>query len=76
MEQIRTVYPNAMHVSRKREQPTSLDTTERLQLVEKEKKNQIELFQAFYKEMTNTELNDENNEFMKNLLNEIFVKGE
>ena len=76
MEQIRTVYPNAMHVSRKREQSTSLDKAERLQLVEKEKKNHIELFQAFYKEMTNTELSDENNEFMKNLLNEIFVKGE
>ncbi|MET3195314.1 hypothetical protein ABID96_002282 [Bacillus sp. OAE603] len=44
--------------------------------VEKQSKNQLELYQSFYKEMTNDELSEENEEFMKEILHDIFVKGE
>ncbi|MEH6938837.1 exonuclease SbcCD subunit D [Bacillus sp. JJ664] len=74
MEQIRTVYPNAMHVSRKRMNAES--TIESKKNVEKQSKNQLELYQSFYKEMTNDELSEENEEFMKEILHDIFVKGE
>lgn len=74
MEQIRTVYPNAMHVSRKRINTES--TIESKKYVEKQSKNQLELYQSFYKEMTNDELSEENEEFMKEILHDIFVKGE
>jgi len=74
MEQIRTVYPNAMHVSRKRINAES--TIESKKYVEKQSKNQLELYQSFYKEMTNDELSEENEEFMKEILHDIFVKGE
>jgi len=74
MEQIRTVYPNAMHVSRKRMNAES--TIESKKYVEKQSKNQLELYQSFYKEMTNDELSEENEEFMKEILHDIFVKGE
>lgn len=76
MEQIRTVYPNAMHVSRKREIKNQLDPEDRILSIEKQTRNQHELFQSFYKEMTNEDLGEENEQFMKELLNEIFVKGE
>jgi len=73
MEQIRTVYPNAMHVSRKRK--TQLIESEiNRKSVEKQSKNQLELFQSFYKEMTNEELSRDDEEFMKELLLETFVK--
>ncbi|PGZ85062.1 exonuclease SbcCD subunit D [Bacillus sp. AFS029533] len=75
MEQIRTVYPNAMHVSRKR---TTLQTdkTNQLSLVEKQSKNQLELFQSFYKEMKNEDLKIEDEQYMKEIIQEIFVREE
>lgn len=75
MEQIRTVYPNAMHVSRKRSNQQNAFEAKRLD-VEKQSKNQLELFQSFYKEMTNDELGTEDEQFMKELLHDIFVKGD
>ncbi len=74
MEQIRTVYPNAMHVSRKR--INAEITIENKKYVEKQSKNQLELYQSFYKEMTNDELSEEDEEFIKDILHDIFVKGE
>lgn len=74
MEQIRTVYPNAMHVSRKRMSAQS--TFESKINVEKQSKDQLELYQSFYKEMTNDELSVEDEQFMKEILHDIFVKGE
>ncbi|WP_088070400.1 exonuclease SbcCD subunit D [Gottfriedia luciferensis] len=75
MEQIRTVYPNAMHVSRKRSNQ-QMDLTNQLNFVEKRSKNQLELFQSFYKEMKNEELKDEDEQLMKDLLHDIFEKEE
>ncbi|QKE72080.1 exonuclease SbcCD subunit D [Arthrobacter citreus] len=75
MEQIRTVYPNAMHVSRKRS-AVQLDNKNQLSLVDKQSKNQLELFQAFYKEMKNEDLKIEDEQFMKEIIHGIFVREE
>lgn len=52
MDQIRTVYENAMHVARK-VQPVEL--TERAQFVKREQLDDSALFHAFYEQMTGTE---------------------
>ncbi|SOB99938.1 exodeoxyribonuclease I subunit D [Ureibacillus xyleni] len=53
MEQIRTVYPNAMHVERKVLQ--KVESTENGELVRREQMDDLSLFNAFYKEIAGSE---------------------
>lgn len=68
MEQIRTVYPNALHVERK----VFHTTTETEGKIEaREQLDDISLFKAFYQEILNEELSEETMELFKEVLNEM-----
>jgi DNA repair protein SbcD/Mre11 len=69
MEQLRTVFPNAMHVERKAFQLATGDNEE--QLVERHKLDDETLFTAFYREMTGQEPNDATNELFKEALQDL-----
>ncbi|WP_391118921.1 exonuclease SbcCD subunit D [Psychrobacillus sp. L3] len=66
MEQIRTVYPNAMHVDRKSFQPITL-TGEKGQ-IGRSKTDDFTLFQAFYKEISGKEPSEETEKILKEVL--------
>lgn len=55
MEQIRTVYENAMHVARKIQ---AVELTERAQFAPREQLDDGSLFHAFYEQMTGTPVSD------------------
>lgn len=66
MEQLRTVFPNAMHVERKAFKQMSLD--EAAPTVERHKLDDVTLFNAFYKEMTGEQPNDGTTQLFKEAL--------
>ncbi|MER1998574.1 MAG: exonuclease SbcCD subunit D [Lysinibacillus sp.] len=66
MEQLRTVFPNAMHVERKVFQIVTDDGEP--QIVERHKLDDETLFNAFYKEMTGEQPNDGTTQLFKEAL--------
>ncbi|AMA73194.1 MULTISPECIES: exonuclease SbcCD subunit D [Aneurinibacillus] len=72
MERVRTVYPNAMHVSQNlmARQATEL-VAER---IEQPEKDDIALFRAFYKEIRGMELTEEKERIFREVLEEVFAK--
>lgn len=69
MEQIRTVYPNAMHVERKTIQQTD-STDEKIQ-IRREQLDDFTLFKAFHKEIMGTEPSEEALELFKEVLEDL-----
>ena len=65
MEQIRTVYPNAMHVERKAFQLISLSEE---QEVGRTKKDEFTLFHSFYYEVSGKEASEETEQIFKEVL--------
>jgi len=71
MEQIRTVYPNAMHVERKTIQRT--ENAEENIKVRREQLDDITLFKAFHKEMMGTEPTEEALQLYREVLEELLL---
>lgn len=71
MEQVRTVYKNAMHIERKVLQDAA--TTEQT-IVLREQLDDVSLFQAFYKQMTKQQPSDLMDELFKEALNELLAE--
>lgn len=69
MEQIRTVYPNAMHVERKA-LPTFEENHERIE-IKREQMDDKTLFKAFHKEIVGTEPTDEAIQLFEEILQEM-----
>ncbi|UOF89477.1 exonuclease SbcCD subunit D [Fodinisporobacter ferrooxydans] len=69
MEHVRTVYPNAMHVTRK--QSTAVLTDPGTQTLERHKMDSMSLFQAFYKEVKGTELPHEMETLFQEVLEDV-----
>ncbi|MBO1914777.1 exonuclease SbcCD subunit D C-terminal domain-containing protein, partial [Microvirga sp. 3-52] len=66
MEKIRSVYPNAMHVERKMLVPKS--TIETGTKTEQGKKDDIQLFTGFYKEMMGETVDEETKSLFEEVL--------
>ncbi len=71
MEQIRTVYKNALHVERKTIRQTEMKEKG---LPKREKLDDLSLFQAFYGEVTKQEPSDMMLQLFKEALNELLVE--
>lgn len=69
MEKVRSIFPNAMHVERVR--TTSGVTHQKENQAPKTSLSEMELFDAFYQEVTDKEASEEMNEIMKELFQEI-----
>lgn len=69
MEKVRSIFPNAMHVERVR--TTSGVTQQKENQAPKTSLSEMELFDAFYREVTDKEATEEMNEIMKELFQEI-----
>lgn len=65
MEQVRTVYPNAMHVERKTFQIMGLSEGEK---VGRTKKDDFTLFRSFYTEVSGKEASEETEQIFKDVL--------
>ncbi|SDO20335.1 Exodeoxyribonuclease I subunit D [Psychrobacillus sp. OK028] len=65
MEQIRTVYPNAMHVERKAFQLMALSEEKK---VGRMKKDEFTLFRSFYTEVSGKEASEETEQIFKDVL--------
>ncbi|UJL45637.1 exonuclease SbcCD subunit D [Virgibacillus sp. NKC19-16] len=74
MEKIRSVYPNAMHVERKNyfHAPSSEDGE---RSVERTQMNDLELFQAFYKEVKGQEATEETEVIFKEVLDDLLKEN-
>lgn len=72
MEQVRTVYPNAMHVERKAFHPTAL-SGEKEQL-SRRKTDDFTLFQAFYTEVSGKEPTKETEKLFKEVLENLMIE--
>ncbi len=72
MEQIRTVYPNAMHVERKTLQQ-QFETTEGA-VIRREQMDDYSLFKAFYKEILGTEPSELQEKLFQEVLDEMLVE--
>lgn len=70
MEQIRTVYPNAMHVERKMFQRTAF-AKEKEQQINRRKMDDFTLFQAFYTEVRGKEPSEETKNLLKEVLEDL-----
>lgn len=68
MEQIRTVYENAMHVARKVQ---AVELTERAQFVKREQLDDQALFHAFYEQMTGASASDTATAIFEDVLQEL-----
>ncbi|QUW22774.1 exonuclease SbcCD subunit D [Sporosarcina sp. Marseille-Q4063] len=74
MEKIRSVYPNAMHVERKMIMPTaSIDQETK---TERGKKDDIQLFTGFYKEMMGAAVDEETKSLFEEVLYEVMNREE
>ncbi|MBN6189393.1 exonuclease SbcCD subunit D [Aneurinibacillus sp. BA2021] len=72
MERIRSVYPNAMHVTQQLMMPRAEElSAERLEPAEKD---DLALFRAFYKEVKGAELSGEKEKIFREVLEEVFAK--
>ncbi|WP_210468477.1 exonuclease SbcCD subunit D [Sporosarcina sp. 6E9] len=74
MEKIRSVYPNAMHVERKMLVPKS--TIETGTKTEQGKKDDIQLFTGFYKEMMGETVDEETKSLFEEVLYEVMNREE
>ncbi|MGE7624156.1 exonuclease SbcCD subunit D [Viridibacillus sp. NPDC096237] len=72
MEKIRTVFPNAMHVERKIIHQ-KIDGTEQL-TTSRQKMDDLTLFEAFYKEIVGSEVEDETKQLFQEVLQEGLAK--
>ncbi|ERI07642.1 exonuclease SbcCD subunit D [Aneurinibacillus aneurinilyticus] len=72
MERVRSVYPNAMHVT----QNIMIAQVEEIgaEQVEKAEKDDLALFRAFYKEVKGSELTEEKERLFRDVLEEVFAK--
>ncbi|WP_286883656.1 exonuclease SbcCD subunit D [Aneurinibacillus sp. UBA3580] len=72
MERVRSVYPNAMHVT----QNLMLAQVEELtaERTEQTEKNDLALFRAFYKEVKGSGLTEEKERIFRSVLEEVFAK--
>ena len=70
MEKIRSVYPNAMHVERKNYllAPTGNDNAE---IKDRSERSQLELFNAFYKEVKGEAASEETENIFKEVLDDL-----
>lgn len=71
MEQIRTVYPNALHVERKTFHSTN-ESIDKMKL--RERQDDLSLFKAFYKEILNEEASEETIQLFQEVLQEMLQK--
>jgi DNA repair protein SbcD/Mre11 len=74
MEKIRSVYPNAMHVERKMLMPTT--SIDRESKTERGKKDDIQLFTGFYKEMIGENVDEETKTLFEEVLYEVMNREE
>lgn len=74
MEKIRSVYPNAMHVERKMLMPTTNIDSETK--TERGKKDDIQLFTGFYKEMMDETVDEETKNLFEEVLYEVMNREE
>ena len=74
MEKIRSVYPNAMHVERKMIMPTT--SIDRETKTERGKKDDIQLFTGFYKEMMGETVDEETKNLFEEVLYEVMNREE
>ncbi|WP_346234922.1 exonuclease SbcCD subunit D [Lysinibacillus telephonicus] len=72
MEQIRTVYPNAMHVERKA--LPRLEDAENGEIVRREQMDEGSLFKAFHKEILGTEPTDYTQQLFEEVLQEMLAE--
>ncbi|TSI10652.1 exonuclease SbcCD subunit D [Lysinibacillus sp. BW-2-10] len=72
MEQIRTVYPNAMHVERKA--LAKQDKDEDGEVVRREQLDDLSLFHAFHKEIVGTEPTDLQRQLFEEVLQELLTE--
>jgi DNA repair protein SbcD/Mre11 len=74
MEKIRSVYPNAMHIERKMLMPTT--SIDRESKTERGKKDDIQLFTGFYKEMMGENVDEETKTLFEEVLYEVMNREE
>jgi DNA repair protein SbcD/Mre11 len=74
MEKIRSVYPNAMHIERKMLMPTT--SIDRESKTERGKKDDIQLFSGFYKEMMGENVDEETKTLFEEVLYEVMNREE
>lgn len=72
MEKVRTVYPNAMHVTRK-SQMNYQNNNEKKQ-IDEVKKTPLERYKTFFKEVKGIDLTNEQNEVMTEVLNDLLLE--
>ncbi|SET68515.1 Exodeoxyribonuclease I subunit D [Oceanobacillus limi] len=70
MEKVRSVYPNAMHVERKK-YGISPNIEDESESVNRSKMSDLELFKAFYKEVKGIEANEETEAIIKEVFDEL-----
>ncbi|GED12470.1 exonuclease SbcCD subunit D [Aneurinibacillus migulanus] len=72
MERVRSVYPNAMHVT----QNMMIAQVEEIgvEQVEQAEKDDLALFRSFYKEVKGSELTEEKERIFREVLEEVFAK--
>lgn len=70
MEKIRSIYPNALHVERKHHAVPSL-STDIEQTIDRNEWSDLDLFQAFYKEVNGGEATKETMDLFKEVLDEM-----
>jgi DNA repair protein SbcD/Mre11 len=73
MEQVRSVYQNAMHVTRK--PTTTVLASPEKQTIERHKMDSLSLFKAFFREVRGTEVSSDMEELFQDVLEEVF-RGE
>lgn len=69
MEKVRSVFPNAMHVERKR--VGHVDSVDITEVKRRSELSDVELFKAFYKEVKGYEATEETEEIFKTLLDDL-----
>lgn len=67
MGKLRAVYPNVLHL----EKPGMLETGARTAARKMPKQGELEMFRDFYKEITNQKLSEEQDEVVRDVLNEL-----
>src|SRR5699024_2797272 len=73
MEKIRSVYPNAMHVSRDNYLLSSTLNHEQNETKNRRNRSQLELFHAFYEEVKGNPVSDETEAIFKDVLDELLT---
>jgi exonuclease SbcD len=71
MEKVRSVYPNAMHVERNVPISTTATARDGEGKVARHKMDDLSLFKAFYQEVKGTEVSDETESIIKEVLDEL-----